>query len=407
MKAIQFQYSLPRYILSKLLGYFYPPAFYSPFSLLRYVEVPEPALPGQDWVKVRVRMAGICGSDLDLIRLHDSPSTSPFASFPFTLGHENLGIICEVGAAVKDLEVGERVIVDDLLPCAARGIVPPCEHCQRGEYSRCENFAKGNISPGIFIGCCRDTGGGWSPYFVAHRSQVFQVPPEVSDENALLVNGFCSALHPVIRNFPSNRDTVLIIGGGLVGLCIIASLRALGSRSRILILVKYPFQSDLARHYGADWVIQMEKGKDYYAEIAEAVCGTLYKPILGKRVMTGGADWVFECVGSDSTIDDALRFTKPGGTMVLIGLAAIPRGIDWTPIWFKELKINGSSSFSTEIYRGQPIRTFQLALDLMKQGLDLSPLLTHRFRLGEYKKALHALFHKGKSHAVKVAFLLD
>jgi threonine dehydrogenase-like Zn-dependent dehydrogenase len=405
MKAIQFQYSLTRYALSKVVGHFYPPAFYGPLSLLRYLDVPQPSLPHEDWVKIQVKMAGICGSDINLIRLHDSPATSPFVSFPFVIGHENLGIICEAGSAAKDFEVGERVVVDPLLTCATRGIAPPCKHCQQGEYSRCENFAKGNLSAGLIIGSCRDTGGGWGSHFVAHRSQVFRVPPEVTDENATLVDGLCSALHPVMRNFPSNKDAVLIVGGGLIGLCAIASLRALGSRARILALVKYGFQGDLARHYGADQVFQVERGNDYYREIAEAVGATLYKPVLGKRVMMGGADWVFECVGSDASIDDALRFTRAGGTMVLVGLAAIPRGIDWTPIWLKELRVTGSSSSSTENYRGGSIRTYQLALDLMKEGrLDLSPLLTHRFRLEEYKKALEVLFHKERNQAVKVAF---
>jgi threonine dehydrogenase-like Zn-dependent dehydrogenase len=243
---------------------------------------------------------------------------------------------------------------------------------------------------------------------VAHQSQVFQVPSEVSDENAVLVDGLCSALHPVLRNLASHGETVLVLGGGIIGLCIIASLRALGSKARIVILIKYGFQGELARHYGADQVIQMRRGGDYFTEVAETVGGTLYKPVLGKRVMIGGADWVFECVGSDRSIDDALRFTKAGGTMGLVGLAAVPRGIDWTPIWLKELRVAGSFAYSTENYRGQPIRTYQLALDLMKQGqLDLSPLLTHRFHLEEYKQALDALFHKGKSRAMKVAFVFD
>ena len=124
--------------------------------------------------------------------------------------------------------------------------------------------------------------------------------------------------------------------------------------------------------------------------------------------MVGGADCVFECVGSDRSIDEALRFTRAGGTMVLVGLAAIPRRVDWTPIWLKELKITGSFACSTEHYRDQSIRTYQLALDWMKEGrLNLSPLLTHRFRLEEYKKAFGALFRKRKSKAVKAAFLLN
>jgi len=408
LKAIQFKYSLPRYILSKAVGPIYSPALYGPLSMLRYIDLPEPVLPNENWVKIKVKMAGICGSDLNLIRLQDSPSTSPFASFPFTLGHENLGTIWEKGQALKDLDVGERVIVDPLLACAARRIDPPCEQCQHGEYSRCRNFAEGKIAPGLEIGTCRDTGGGWSSYFVAHQSQIFRVPPEVSDENAVLVDGLCSALHPVMRNFPSDQDTVLVMGGGLIGLCTVASLRALGSKARILILVKYAFQGDLAGRYGADQVIRMGRGFDYFSEIAKAVDGRLYQPVLGKRVMVGGADCVFECVGSDRGIDEALRFTRAGGTMVLVGLAAIPKRVDWTPIWLKELKITGSFACSTEHYQGQSIRTYQLALDWMKEGrLDLSHLLTHRFRLEEYKMAFEVLFRKKRSKAVKAAFLLD
>jgi threonine dehydrogenase-like Zn-dependent dehydrogenase len=408
LKAIQFRYSLPRYILSKVVGPLHSPLLYGSSSMLRYVDLPVPVLPDENWVKIKVKMAGICGSDLNLIRLQDSPSTSPFASFPFTLGHENLGVISEVGSAVKDFRVGERVIVDPLLPCAARGIDPPCEQCRRGEYSRCRNFAEGNISPGLGIGACRDTGGGWSAFFVAHQSQLFRVPTEVSDENAVLVDGLCSALHPVMRNFPSDHDTVLVMGGGLIGLCTVAALRALGSKARILILVKYDFQGDLARRYGADQVIRARRRPDYFSEISKAVGGKLYQPILGKRVMAGGADWVFECVGSDRSIDEALRFTNAGGTMVLVGLAAIPKKVDWTPIWFKELKISGTFACSTENDQGQPIRTYQLALDWMKERrLDLSPLLTHRFPLEDYKRALEVLFRKGKNKAVKTAFLLE
>ena len=408
MKAIQFHYSLPRYVLSKLMGPLYPPAYYGPLSLLRYREVPEPSLPGPDWVRIRVRLAGVCGSDLHLIRLEDSPSTSPFASFPFIPGHENLGIVAAVGSAVKGLHPGQRVVVDPLLPCIARGIEEPCAQCQRGEYSLCANFARGLLSPGLEIGCCRDTGGGWSACFSAHSSQVFPVPPEVSDENAVLVDTLCSALHPVIRNLPLPHHTVLIVGGGAIGLSVIASLRALESKAYLIALVKYPYQAELARHYGADQVVRSGRGRDHYADIARAVGGTLYRPVLGKRVMVGGADLVFECVGSEDSIDDALRFTAPGGTMVLVGLAAIPHRIDWTPIWLKELTVKGSFACSTEQYQGQPIRTYQLALDLLRQGkVDLSPLLTHRFPLAEYRKAFAVLFHKGKHRAVKVAFSFD
>ncbi len=408
MKAVQFVASVPHYLFSKAVGVFYPPVFYSSFSCLRYREVPEPELPGPDWVKIKVKYGGICGSDIVTIREQDSPSLSALISFPITLGHENVGTIADRGENVKDFQVGERVVVDPVLSCPTRGIDPPCGHCHQGDYPRCENFAQGDIAPGLAIGFCQDTGGSWSPYFVAHQFQLFRVPETVSDEQAILVDPFCSALHPVMRNFPQDEDTVLVIGAGVMGICVVAALRLLESKARIIVLAKYPFQGRLAERYGADEVIYLRKGVDYYSAMAEAVGGTLYKPILGKRMMTGGADMVYECVGSDNSIDDALRFTKAGGRVILLGLAAITKKVDWTPIWLKELIVVSTHDSSTEEYEGQPIRDYQLALNRLAEGkLDLSPLLTHKFKLEDYKRAIETTMNKSKHKVVKSVFVFD
>jgi L-iditol 2-dehydrogenase len=229
MKAIQLIESIPRYVLTQAVGVVYPPVFWSPLAMLQYREVPEPALPGPQWVKIKTRYGGICGSDMSTIFLKDSPALSAFVSFPFTLGHENVGVIAEVGDQVKGFAPGERVVAEPLLPCATRGIEEPCEFCQRGEFSLRQNFAEGNLSPGFSIGTCRDTGGSWSPCFVAHRSQLFAVPEKVSDENALMVEPFSVTLHAVIRNYPKDDDTVLVLGAGVVGLCTVAALWTRGA----------------------------------------------------------------------------------------------------------------------------------------------------------------------------------
>jgi L-iditol 2-dehydrogenase len=91
VKAIQFIESVPRYLISKIIGPFYQPVFWSPLSCLRYREVPEPPLPNENWAKIKVRYGGICGSDMSTILLHTSPALSAFVSFPFTMGHENVG----------------------------------------------------------------------------------------------------------------------------------------------------------------------------------------------------------------------------------------------------------------------------------------------------------------------------
>jgi len=408
MKAVQFIDSMPRYLLSKVIGALHPPVFWSSLSCLQYREVSLPSLPNENWVRVKIRYGGICGSDLNLIRLHDSPALSPFVSLPFTIGHENVGTIAELGSGVEGFTLGDRVVVEPSLGCVARGFTELCPACQRGENNLCYRFTEGHIAPGLLIGDCRDTGGSWSPYLVAHKSQLLRVSSFVSDENAVMVEPFATALHAVLRSYPLDEETVLVLGTGVIGLCIIAALRALGSRARVIVLAKYPFQGEMARRYGADQEIRFNSPDDYYREVAQATGGVLHKPLLGKRVMVGGADLVFDCVGSDQSIDDALRFTRGGGRVVLVGLAAVPRGVDWTPIWFHEIEVKGSYTYNSEEYQRRSIRTFRLALDLVTDGkVDLSPLVTHKFKLENYKQALMSVSRKGRTGVIKAVFAFD
>jgi len=403
VKAIQFIGSVPHYLVSKIIAPFYRPIFWSALSCLQYRELPEPPLPNENWAKIKVRYGGICGSDMSTILLHNSPALSAFVSFPFTMGHESMGTIAEVGSQVKGFREGERVVVDPTLGCRVRGFTDLCPACQRGDTGLCERLTEGEIAPGLLTGNCRDTGGSWSAYLVAHASQLFKVPSEVNDENAVLVEPFSVALHAVLDNYPQDGDTVLIIGAGVIGICIVAALRSLGSKARVIVLAKHPFQEEVAKRHGADQAIR-PRG-DYYQELAPALGATLRQPLLGKPVVIGGADIVYDCVGSGTSLDDGLRFTRSGGKMVLVGLAGMPKGVDWTPIWLNEIEIKGSWIYGTEPYQGEEVHTFQLALDLMAEGkVELSPLITHKFQLDDYKRALAAVANKGKSGVVKAVF---
>lgn len=408
MNAIQFHVTVPRYVAGKVLGAAYRPLYWSGLSCLQYGEIPEPALPGPDWVKIRTRYGGICGSDWSLIHLHDSPYLSPFGSERFVLGHENLGTVAEVGSRVEGWSVGERVIADPMLPCAARGSSEPCPACQRGDYNLCYRFAEGALAPGTILGSCADTGGSWGPIYVVHESQLVRVPGEVSDKNAILLDALCSALHPVLRHFPEDHETVLVLGSGSIGLCTVAALRALGSRARILVLAKYPLQAELARHYGADQVVLLGRGDDRFRALAELTGAKAYQPLLGKPALVGGAHVVYECVGKDDSVDDALRLATGGGKVVLVGLAAVPKRVDWTPIWFHELTVVGSYAVAVETYQGRQMRTYEVGLELMAQGkLDLAPLLTHEFRLAEYRQAFRTMAAKGSNGVLKAVFTFD
>lgn len=406
MKALTFNPTIFRFLATKLLSRTRREAFWGRFAPLQFRDIPEPRLPGDDWVRVRVRLGGICGSDLHTIHLDTSPALSALSSFPFVIGHENVGVIAEAGRGAGALAVGQRVTVEPTLPCAARGFDPPCANCVRGDYNLCLRTTDGHLSPGLMIGACRDTGGSWGESFVAHRSQVFPLPDDVNDENALMAEPLACAVHPIVTYQPSDRDTVLVIGGGVIGQCAIAALRAAGTGARIIALVKYPFQGEMARRLGASEVVRLRRGDGHYAEIADLVGGVLRRPVIGKRVLIGGADMTIECVGSPRSIDDALALTRPGGRVVILGLASQAGGVDWTPVWLKELHITGSYIYRWENWQGRRVRTMEIALDwLARRVLDLSPLVTHRFPLDDYSRALQTAMGKASSQAFKVAFV--
>ena len=405
MQALQFSDSIPRYIATKALGKGKADVFWSSLACLQLRDVSPPALPSPEWARVRTRYGGICGSDLGTITLHASTSTSVFTSFPFTLGHENVGVLGELGAALDTFEAGERVVVNPLLPCAPRGFQEPCEMCARGKVNLCQRFDQGAIAPGLLTGFCADTGGSWSAEFVAHRSQLLRVPASLSDEAAVLAEPFAVALHAVLRAFPQDHDEVLVVGGGIIGLCVIAALRALGSRARVVASVRHDFQVAHARQLGADVVLRPGKRGPLEALVVDTFQARALKPVLGKNVVVGGADIVYECVGSSGSVDDALRFTASGGAVVLVGLAAAPHGVDWTPMWLNEISLKGSFCYADELVAGNHVNTMELALQLMAQGsVNLADLITHRFVLSDYRDALRAVTDKHGSGVVKAVF---
>ncbi len=400
-----FHPTIPRYLAARVLGRFTRRAYWSTLSPLSLREIPEPRLPGSDWVKVRTRLGGICGSDLHMIRLQTSPLASAFTSFPFVPGHENVATVVEVGSAVTEVAVGQRVVIEPTLPCATRDI-GPCRFCAGGDYHLCERTTEGQLAPGLLIGACRDTGGSWGESFVAHRSQVFPVPDSVSDENALLIEPMASALHPLLRYPPQDDHTVLVIGGGVIGQLVVAGLRALRSRARVILLAKYPFQAEMAKRLGADHAVLLSRGDRTYEALAELMGGRLIRPMLGRRVLVGGgADWIAECTGTERALDDALRLARPGGIVVPLGLPAIPRNVDWTPLWLKELRVVGSYTYAWETWNGNRRRTLEIVLEWMASGrVDLGFLVTHTFPLERFPQAFQVALAKAGTAAFKVAF---
>ena len=403
MKAVTFAAPIPRYLVTAGAGRLSSGLYVGPHSCTRLSESPSPALPGPDWVRIQTRMGGICGSDLGIVTLSASPSTSPFSSFPFTPGHENVGTVAELGAAVKGWGVGQRVVVNPLLSCVPRGIDPLCAGCADGHASRCEHFTDGQLAPGMLIGTTRGLGGGWGEEFVAHQSQLVPVPDSLADEEAVLIEPLACSVQAVRANLPPAGARVLVIGSGAIGLVTVAALQALSPAADVTVVSRYAFQAEQAERLGAARTVS---GRGDYFEALAGISGArLLKPIIGKRIAVGGFDQVYVCVGGVRGMEDALRFTRSGGTIVLLGNSTQLNGIDWSPVWLKELTIRGSLCYSGHSHGGAGAHAFTEAAALVADGrARLAPLLTHTFRLDQLRDALLTAMDKKGSGSIKVAF---
>lgn len=403
MKAVVFDGAIPRYLATRAAGMVSPRALTGAFRCTELRDIDPPALPGDRWVRVATRLGGICGSDLNLVRLHVSTSTSPFSSFPFVIGHENVGSVIETGAAVTRVARGDRVVANPLLACAVRGIAPPCAHCAGGYPSRCEHFTDGAIAPGMLLGTTRGLGGSWGEQYTAHEDQLVRVPDGVTDRLALLTEPFACAVSPVLERPPAPGLRALVIGAGSVGLLTVAALRML-CKADVTILARHRFQAEHAERLGAARVV-MERDGDYFPELSRIVGGRLIKPILGERIHVGGFDATYVCVGGDRAVDDALRFTRAGGAITLLANVARLARVDWTPLWLKEISMHGSLCYHRGSHGGTTRGAFETAAEMLStdQGRALEGLVSHVVPLRDIRGALALAMGRRGSGAVKVA----
>ncbi|MCY4571916.1 MAG: zinc-binding dehydrogenase [Gemmatimonadetes bacterium] len=423
MRAVEFNVTIPGYLLARSLGRLSDAFVYGRASRLGLVDRTPPPLPGEDWVRIEVLLCGICGSDLGNVSYRSSPAMEPFGSFPAVLGHEILGRVVEVGSGVTHVGVGDRVVVDPMLHCEARGwgVDSWCRSCAGGTHATCELAGErgpapttpaaqgsgglwdGGLSPGSTIGYHRDLPGGWGEEMVAHRRQVFAVPDGVPDRVAVLAEPLSIGVHGVLQSGALQaRGPVLVIGSGAIAFGTIWALRTLGHAGRVVAQMKRPHEAALAGALGADEVVAPGE------EAREALIGTgahAYMPVVGAEVYAGGGfDVVFDCVGSQSSVAQAIGYASARGRVVLLGCAGQLRKLDLTFVWAHELRIQGHLGYGAEEWDGRRLHTFAITLERMAADpRALGDLVTHVFPLKQYRDALRAADDHRRSGALKVA----
>ncbi len=393
MRALQIDRKIGRLGLARMLASMAPAtaAKAGPVELVR--EDP-PDLPGPEWVRLRPRLAGICGSDLATVHGHAGPYFESIVSFPFTLGHE---IVADVvagptGIVGSDHAGARRVVVIPVLHCAIRGIEPVCAACATGDINRCERVAFGHVKPGLQTGFCCETGGGWSDGLVAHPLQLVDVPDDMSDEDAVMIEPTACAVRAA--RLHAGGD-VAVIGAGTVGLLTLAAIVGQATTSPVssqlslgtppIIAAKYPAQQRFARRLGAT-VCDPD-------ELARLVRSRSASLIAGDQ-LTGGVSQVFDCVGSSASIAQALQIVAPGGEVVLVGMPSTVT-VDLTGMWHREVRLTGCYAYRRE--------DFDAAIELVRR-FELGQMVSATYRLDEYDTAIAHASTAGPRGAVKIAF---
>lgn len=407
MKALVFERNLARFAASRLASSFGSGRGAS-VGPLRLLEHEAPALPAAGWARVTPILSGICGSDLATLDGRTSRYFEDIVSFPFVPGHEIVGTL-ETGVDDEPgLAPGDRVVIEPVLGCAARGIVPPCPACAEGRTGNCERVAFGHLAPGLQTGYCTDTGGGWSASgLVAHRTQLHRVPDGFSDEDAVLVEPVACATHAVCTARLDHGDTVAVLGAGTLGLGVIAALSTLAeggvvaSPGAVMVGARYGHQRRLATELGATAAVAPDQlGRAVRRRSGSLALGT---PSLGTSPLTGGAHVVFDCVGSASSIAQSLEMVRPRGTVVLVGMPGKVH-VDLASLWHREVSLAGAYAYGAELGRtGPPVWTFALAFDVVGAH-KLGRLVSATYPIERFEEALVHAGGAGRRGAVKVAF---
>lgn len=320
-------------------------------KILTTEEVETPELGPRD-VRVRVRAAGICGSDLH--GFLDATGTSRRDGL--IMGHEAAGEVTAVGDEVTGFAAGDRVTIDPQVVCGE------CVPCQAGWISICEHKRVTGSSLRGF------EQGSMAEYLVVPENQVYALPDEIDFAMGAMIEPLSNAIHVVNRAGIELGDTVVIVGAGTLGLCILQGVVAAGA-AKIIVSDTSDFRLGVAADLGAG--VTVNPIRENLRETVARETGTL------------GADVVIESVGIDATYQDTIHIVRKRGRIMFFGAVQPTVTLDLMPILHKEITIIGCTGANDET---------QIAIDMVRKGaIDLRPLLTHSFPLDDAQAAFETM----------------
>ncbi len=319
----------------------------APGLVLADLPVPE---MGHNDVLIRIGKTGICGTDVHIWKWDDwAQKTIPV---PMQVGHEYIGVIADMGQEVRGLKIGDRVSGEGHITCGH------CRNCRAGRRHLCRNT--------LGVGVNRP--GAFAEYLVLPAGNAFKIPDDISDDLAAIFDPFGNATHTAL-SFDLVGEDVLITGAGPIGIMAAAIARHVGARHVVITDIN-DYRLALARRMGATRAVNAtrENLRDVMADLG----------------MTEGFDVGLEMSGVPGAFRDMLDAMNHGGKIALLGIPPGDTAIDWNHVIFKGLEIRG-------IYGRQMYETWYKMVAMLQSGLDISPVITHRFPAADFREGFAAM----------------
>lgn len=316
-------------------------------------EVPVPKA-GTNEVLIKTLKTGVCGTDLHIFHWDDWAQRNIHT--PRIIGHEFVGEIVEVGPGVRGYSVGDRVTGEGHINC---GI---CRNCRTGKRHLCdEAYTLGGTYDGAF-----------AEYLVLPASNLWHVHPDIPSEVAAIFDPFGNAVHCSL-SFDIVGADVLITGAGPIGIMAAVICKFAGAR-RVVISDVNPYRLDLARKMGATRAIDITR---------ESI-----SDVMKELKMSNGFDIGLEMSGSPKALNDMIEHMYNGGSIALLGFLPPTTQINWDQVLFKGLYLKG-------VYGREMFETWYKMSQMLRSGLDIAKIITHRFPVEEYQRAFE-MVHLGQ-----------
>jgi L-iditol 2-dehydrogenase len=310
--------------------------------------VPDPVIKNPGDVKIKMSVAGICGSDIHYYTWGNIGSQ--VVKYPFTVGHEGSGVIVEAGPEVKHFRPGDKVAIDPAMPCFK------CDQCLSGRSHTCRKLK--------FLGCPEQAEGLLSEYIVIPETSCVKLPGNLTLDHGALSEPLSIGLYSVRKSGDIKGKNIGILGFGPIGMSVMLTARAEGARS-VYVTDKIQDRLAVAVKEGATWTGNPLKD-DVVSEINKR------EPL--------GLDVVFECCGQQEAVDQAVEIMKPGGKIIVVG---IPDLENWL------IKVDRTRRYeNTILFIRRQVDSVEPVIEMMESGrINTKNMVTHRFPLDKTGEA--------------------